>query len=115
METLRHVVVFIHLIGFATLFGAWAVQAFGGKREFTRLMSIGLAIAAVAGLVLAAPWAVESMNYPKIGVKLVVLLIIGALLGIGTSKQRKTGSVAPAMFWLVGILTLVNAGIAVLW
>lgn len=116
METLRHVVVFVHLIGFATLFGAWAVQAFGGKREFTRLMSIGMAIAAVAGLILAAPWGVEGdMNYAKLGTKLVVLLIIGALLGIGTSKQRKTGSVTPAMFWLVGILTLVNAGIAVLW
>lgn len=116
METLRHVVVFVHLIGFATLFGAWAVQAFGGKREFTRLMSIGMTIAAVAGLALAAPWGLEGdMNYAKIGTKLVILLIIGALLGIGTSKQRKTGSVAPAMFWLVGILTLVNAGIAVLW
>lgn len=116
METLRHIVVFIHLIGFATLFGAWAVQAFGGKREFTRLMSIGMTIAAVAGLILAAPWGVEGdMNYAKIGVKLVVLLIIGALLGIGASKQRKTGSVPPALFWLVGILTLVNAGIAVLW
>ena len=115
METLRHVVVFIHLIGFAVLFGAWAVQAFGGRREFTRLMTIGMTIAAVAGFALAAPWGVDSLNYPKIGVKLVVLLIIGALLGIGTSTQRKTGSVAPALFWLVGILTLVNAGIAVLW
>jgi len=116
METLRHVVVFIHLIGFATLFGAWVVQASGGKRQFTRLMNTGMAIAAVAGLILAAPWGVEGeMNYAKIGVKLVILLIIGALLGIGLSKQRKNGSVAPAMFWSVGILTLVNAGIAVLW
>ncbi|MGO2684750.1 Fe-S protein [Microbacterium sp.] len=116
MEILRHVVVFIHLIGFATLFGSWAVQAFGGKREFTRLMNTGMAIAAVAGLILAAPWGIDgSMNYAKIGTKLVILLIIGALLGIGLSKQRKSGGVPPAMFWLVGILTLVNAGIAVLW
>lgn len=118
METLRHIVLFVHLIGFATLFGAWAVQAFGGKRELTRLMSLGMVIAAVAGLALAAPWGLPDgaeMNYAKIGTKLVVLLAIGALLGIGTSKQRKNGSVAPAIFWLVGILTLVNAGIAVLW
>ena len=115
METLRHIVVFIHLIGFAVLFGSWAVQAFGGKREFTRLMTIGMSIAAVAGLALAAPWAVESLNYPKIGVKLVILLIIGALLGIGGSKQRKSGSLSPALFWLVGILTLLNAGLAVIW
>ena len=118
METLRHVVVFIHLVGFATLFGAWAVQAFGGKREFTRLMSIGMTISAIAGLALAAPWGLPEgveMNYAKIGTKLVVLLAIGALLGIGTSKQRKSGSVPPAMFWLVGILTALNAGIAAIW
>ena len=51
----------------------------------------------------------------RIGTKLVVLLVIGALLGIGTSKQRKSGSVPVAMFWLVGILTALNAGIAVIW
>ncbi|MGO2745466.1 Fe-S protein [Microbacterium sp.] len=117
METLRHIVLFIHLIGFATLFGAWAVQAFGGKRQFTSLMNTGMAIAAVAGLILAAPWpAGIEMNYAKLGTKLVILLIIGALLGIGLSKQRKSsGSVPAGMFWAVGILTLVNAGIAVLW
>jgi hypothetical protein len=118
METLRHIVLFVHLIGFAVLFGAWAVQAFGGKREFTRLMSIGMTIAAIAGLALAAPWGLADgveMNYAKIGTKLIVLLAIGALLGIGTGKQRKTGSVPTAMFWLVGILTLVNAGIAAIW
>lgn len=115
METLRHVVVFIHLIGFAILFGSWAVQAFGGKRIFTPIMNIGLAIAAVAGLILAAPWGVDGMNYAKIGTKLVILLVIGALLGIGMSKQRKAGSLSPVLFWLVGLLTLANAAIAVLW
>ncbi|MEV8250655.1 Fe-S protein [Microbacterium sp. NPDC076768] len=119
METLRHIVLFVHLIGFAVLFGSWAVQAFGGKREFTRLMSVGMSIALLAGLALAAPWGlpegVDSMNYAKIGTKLVILLAIGALLGIGTGKQRKTGTVPPAVFWLVGILTAVNAGIATIW
>ena len=116
METLRHIVLFVHLIGFAVLFGAWAVQAFGGKREFTRLMSIGMTIAAVAGLALAAPWGIEyDLNYVKIGVKLVVLLVIGALLGIGTARQKRGAGVPAAMFWLVGILTAANAAIAVIW
>ncbi|MBN9213786.1 MAG: Fe-S protein [Microbacterium sp. SCN 70-200] len=115
MEILRHAVVLVHLVGFAVLFGAWVVEAFG-QRRFTRLMSWGMVIAAVAGLALAAPWGIDgSLNYAKLGTKLVVLLAIGALLGIGTSRQRKSGSVAPALFWSVGILTLVNAGIAVLW
>jgi len=118
METLRHIVLFIHLIGFAVLFGSWAVQAFGGKREITRLMHIGITIAAVAGLALAAPWGVPEgveFNYAKIGTKLVVVLIIGALLGIGQGRQRKTRTVPPVLFWGIGVLTLVNAGIAVLW
>lgn len=116
METLRHIVLFVHLIGFAVLFGAWAVQAFGGKREFTRLMSLGMTIAAIAGLALAAPWGIEyDLDYIKVGTKLVILVVIGALLGIGAGRQRKSGSVPAVMFWLVGILTLVNAGIAVIW
>ena len=118
METLRHIVLFVHLIGFAVLFGAWAVQAFGGRREIVKLMHIGVTIAAVAGLALAAPWGLPDgveMNYAKIGTKLVVLLIIGAFLGIGQARQRKAGQVPPALFWGIGLLTLVNAGIAVIW
>ncbi|MBD7957290.1 Fe-S protein [Microbacterium sp. Sa4CUA7] len=116
MEILRHIVVFIHITGFAVLFGAWAAEAFGGRRRFTRLMTIGMVIAAVAGLALAAPWGIEyELNYVKITVKLVVLLIIGALLGIGAARRRKSGSVPSVMFWSVGVLTLLNAGIAVIW
>ena len=118
METLRHIVLFVHLIGFAVLFGAWAAQAFGGKRVFTRLMTIGMTIAAVAGLALAAPWGLPEgveMNYAKIGTKLVILLAIGALLGIGTARQKRDQVVPPAVFWLVGILTAVNAASAAIW
>lgn len=116
METLRHVVVFIHLIGFAVLFGAWAAQAFGGKRQITKIMDYGLAIAGVAGLALAAPWGIEyDLNYVKIGVKLVVLLIIGTLLGIGSARQKRGETVPPAVFWLIGVLALLNAGLAVIW
>lgn len=118
METLRHIVLFVHLIGFAVLFGAWAAQAFGGQRVFTRLMTIGMTIAAVAGLALAAPWGLPEgveMNYAKIGTKLVILLAIGALLGIGGARQKRNQPIPPAVFWLVGILTALNAGIAAIW
>jgi len=116
MEILRHVVLLVHLVGFAILFGAWVVEAVNGHRGITRLMSWGLAVAAVAGLALAAPWGIDyELDYVKIGVKLVILLAIGALLGIGSARQRKTGSVPGALFWSIGALTLVNAAIAVLW
>ncbi len=116
MEILRHTVVLFHLAGFAILLGAWAVEAVSKRRGVTPLMNWGLAIAGVAGLILAAPWGISyELNYVKLGVKLVILLIIGALLGIGTARQRRNGSVAPAIFWLIGILTFVNAALAVLW
>ncbi|WP_137844402.1 Fe-S protein [Microbacterium sp. 2FI] len=116
MEFLRHLVVLVHLVGFAILFGAWVVEAVNGRKQVTRLMNWGLAIAAVAGLALAAPWGIEyDLNYVKIGVKLVILLVIGALLGIGAGRQRKSGSVPPAIFWSIGVLTFANAAIAVLW
>ena len=116
METLRHVVVLVHLVGFALLFGAWAVEAVNRRYQVTRLMNYGLLVAGLAGLVLAAPWGISyELNYAKIGVKLVVLLAIGALLGIGAARQRRNGSVPPAIFWSIGALTLLNAAIAVLW
>jgi hypothetical protein len=43
------------------------------------------------------------------------MLVIGALLGIGSARQRKQGVTPVALFWLVGVFTLVNAGIAVIW
>lgn len=116
MEILRHLVVLIHLIGFATLFGAWIVEAVARRVQVTRLMSYGLLISLVTGLVLAAPWGIEyDLNYTKIAVKLVVLVVIGALLGIGSARQKRTGAVPPILFWLVGPLTLLNAALAVLW
>ncbi|MFB7893059.1 Fe-S protein [Microbacterium sp. NPDC056044] len=115
MEILRHVVVLVHLVGFAILFGAWVVEAVG-KHRITRLMNWGLAIAGLAGLILAAPWGLTyEPNYMKIGVKLIILVVIGALLGIGAGRQRKTGSVPGAIFWSIGALTFANAAIAVLW
>ncbi|GAB3146627.1 hypothetical protein GCM10027058_04540 [Microbacterium neimengense] len=116
MEILRHIVVLVHLVGFAILFGAWVVEAASRRIRVTRLMSLGMTIAAVAGLALAAPWGIDyQLNYVKIGVKIVVLLIIGALLGIGAARQRRTDSLPAAIFWPIGILTLANAAIAVIW
>lgn len=115
LDTLRSVVILLHLAGFAVLFGAWVVEAVG-RRRVTRVMHYGLALALVAGLALAAPWpAGIELNYPKMGVKLVVVIAVGGLLGAAAARQRRSDSVPPVLFWLIGALTLANAAIAVLW
>lgn len=116
MEILRNVVLLVHLTGFAILFGAWAVEAVAKRYQATRLMDVGLLIAGVAGLALAAPWGLDhELNYVKIGVKLVVLIVIGGLIGASTSRARKGTPVPAGVFWLIGALTLLNAALALLW
>jgi hypothetical protein len=117
MELLRHVVVLMHIVGFAVTFGAWAAEAAARRFRTTRLMDYGLLLSLVTGLALAAPWpAGIDLNYPKTGVKLVILVVIGGLLGMGNARQRRTGEAVPrVLFALIGLLSLTGAGIAVMW
>jgi hypothetical protein len=102
----------LHIVGFAVTFGAWAAEF-----RTTRLMDYGLLISLLTGLVLAAPWpAGIELNYPKIGIKLGILVVLGGLLGMGNARQRRTGESVPRpVFALVGFLALTAAGVAVLW
>lgn len=117
MELLRHVVVLLHIVGFAVTFGAWAAEAAAKRFRFTRIMDYGVLLSLLTGLALAAPWpAGIELNYPKIGVKLVILIVIGGLLGMGSARQKRTGeAVARPLFVTVGVLSFAAAAIAVLW
>lgn len=117
MEVLRDVVVLVHLVGFAVTFGAWVAEAAAGRFRTTRVMDYGLLVSLLTGLALSAPWpAGIELNYPKIGVKLVILVILGALLGMGNARQRRTGETVPRpLFAAVGALAFAAAAIAVLW
>lgn len=117
METLREIVVYLHLIGFAVTFGAWVSEAAARRFMFTAVMNAGLLLSFVTGLALAAPWpAGEVINYPKIVAKLVILVIVGALIGMGMARQRRSEGPPPRpVFMSVGALLLLAAGIGVFW
>jgi hypothetical protein len=114
MELLRNVVVLLHIAGFAVTFGAWAAEAAAKRFRTTRIMDYGILISLLTGLALAAPWhAGIELNYPKIAVKLVILVVLGGLLGMGNARQRRAGDPVPRP--LFGVLSFVAAAIAVLW
>lgn len=107
----------LHIVGFAITFGAWTAEAAAKRFRFTRTTDYGLLLSLLTGLALAAPWpAGIELNYPKIGVKLVILVIIGGVLGMGSARQKRTGNpVARPLFVSVGVLSFAAAAIAVLW
>ncbi|BBY60041.1 Fe-S protein [Mycolicibacterium sarraceniae] len=117
MELLRNVVILLHIVGFAATFGAWVAEAAARRFRTTRVMDYGLLVSLLTGIALAAPWpAGIVLNYPKIGVKLIILIVIGGLLGMGNARQRRTGEPVPRpVFVAVGVLSLTAAAIAVLW
>jgi hypothetical protein len=117
VELLRNVVVLLHIIGFAVTFGAWAAEAAAKRFRTSRVMDYGILISLLTGLALSAPWpAGIELNYPKIAVKLVILVALGGLLGMGNARQRRTGDPVPRpLFIAVGLLAFVAAAIAVLW
>lgn len=116
METLRSLVVLLHIVGFALLFGGWLAQVVRKERSVSVLMRIGLATMIVSGLILAIPFpAGIDLNYVKLGVKLAVALTIGATFGAVITRTRATKPVPSPLFWLIGALALLNASIALLW
>lgn len=117
MDLLRDVVVLVHIVGFAITFGAWVAEAAARRFRTSRVMDYGLLVSLLTGLALAAPWPPGVvLNYPKIGTKLVLLVILGGVLGMGNARQRRTGESVPRpLFWAAGALSLAAAGIAVLW
>ena len=93
--------------------GVVAVVSLLGVLQVWQLALVSL----LTGLALAAPWpAGIELNYPRIGVKLVILIVLGGLLGMGNARQRRTGEPVPRpLFISVGALSFIAAAVAVLW
>ncbi len=116
MEFLRLLLRYLHLVGFALLFGAWLAQYVTGKLRVNVLMRIGLGTMIGTGLLLAIPFPSGiDLDYLKLGVKLVIALGIGALFGVAVTRERASKAVSRLLFLSIGGLALVNAAIAVFW
>jgi hypothetical protein len=114
MEFLREVLLFLHLLGMATLAGAFLLQrrtAAAGPLNAVWLHGTALQLVtglALVGVLEAMP---EEVDHAKVGAKLLVALVIGGLALAFRRRDRMPNWLLPALAALV----VLNVGVAVFW
>jgi hypothetical protein len=113
MDILRLVLVFLHLIGFASLFGGLFVQLRAKPRVVNNAMLHGVITAVVTGLLLVGVLEASDagVDNVKIGVKSVVGLVILVLVVANRKKAALPGGLYVGLL----ALTLLNVALAVFW
>lgn len=113
MDTLRLILLFIHLLAFAVLLGGLIVQANEPTKKVTPWVRDGAGTAFVAGLLLVGVLEAGDgdVNHAKVGVKLLIGLII---LGLVMANVRKP-QISNGLWATVLALTVINIAVAVFW
>jgi hypothetical protein len=113
METLRLVLLFVHILGYAALLGGLLVQAREETKSVNQLMRDGAGTAFLAGLLLVGVLEAgdHSPDQAKIGVKFAIGLVILVLVMVNMRKP----SIPKGLYFGLLALTLVNIGVAVFW
>ncbi|HTW18131.1 MAG TPA: hypothetical protein VMF51_23600 [Nocardioides sp.] len=113
MDTLRLILLFVHILGFAALIGGLLAQAKEPVKRVNAAMRDGAGTAFVAGLALVGVLEAGDgdVNHAKIAVKTVIGLVILVLVMVNLRKER-----IPQGLW-VGLLALsvLNVAVAVFW
>jgi FtsH-binding integral membrane protein len=113
MDFLRDVLLFFHFIGLAALFGGLFVQVKAHPRVVNNAMFHGILTQLVTGLLLVGVLEAgdHEVDNAKIGVKLLVALVIGALVLV----NRKKPALADGLYLGLLGLTVANIAVAVFW
>jgi hypothetical protein len=113
MGLVRDFLLIAHFVGLAAILGGFLEQWRAHPRAITAVMVWGARAQVITGLALTGLLYAggDEPDHVKIAVKLVIAL---AIAGIAESQRKKTGPVDRAWL-LIGVLTLVNVGVAVIW
>jgi hypothetical protein len=115
VEFVRLLLLFLHLLGMAILIGMFLVSrraAADAPLNVGWLHGAGLQLVTGLALMLLAPLTHADYNHVKLGIKLLVLLVIGGLALVFVMRR------VPAPRWLsptLAGLVVVNVGLAVFW
>lgn len=114
MEFVHLLLRYLHLLGFAAVFGGWLVSLLSKKFDFNTAMLWGIAAQLATGIVLYGIVAADGdANHAKLGVKFLLALMLGVMIAIPVWKKRK--KVAAGHFYATGALIAITAGVAVFW
>ena len=113
VETLRLILLFVHILGFAALIGGLIAQAGPGEKKVNAAMRDGAGTAFLAGLALVGVLSAgdQEPDNTKVGVKLLIGLVVLVLVMVNVRKPS-----IPQGLW-AGLLALsvLNVAIAVFW
>lgn len=113
MDTLRQILLVIHILGFAALIGGLLVQARAPERVVNGAMRDGVGTAFLAGIALVGVLEADDgdVNHAKIAVKGLIGLLLLVLVMANTRKER-----IPQGLWAgLLLLSVANVCVAVLW
>jgi len=116
MELVDEIVLLLHLVGFAALFGGILVQARAAEPEINAAMLHGSYTVLITGLALAvfAMAGVQASQDVDV-TKLVIKLVVAAIITFLVIVNRRFTSIPKGLLGLLGLLTLGNAVVAVVW
>ncbi|GAB3251570.1 hypothetical protein [Nocardioides dilutus] len=114
METLRLILLFVHILGWAALFGGLLVQGREEPKRVNAAMRDGAGTAFLTGLALVGVIQggdLGTVDNAKIAVKTVIGLVLLVLVMANVRKER-----IPQGLWVgLLVLTAANIGVAVFW
>lgn len=113
MDLLRQILLVIHILGFAALFGGLVVQLGAPERVVNAAMRDGVGTAFLAGIALVGVLEAGDgdVNHAKIAVKGLIGLVLLVLVMANTRKER----IPQGLFAGLLVLTVVNIAVAVFW
>lgn len=113
MDTLRLILLVIHILGFAALIGGLLAQAGEQEKKVNAAMRDGVGTAFLAGLALVGVLEADDadVNNAKIGVKFGIGLV---LLVLVMANTRKT-SIPKGLWAGLLLLAVVEVCVAVIW
>jgi hypothetical protein len=113
METLRLVLLVLHLLGFAALFGGLVVQLRTPEKVVNAAMRDGVGTAFLAGLLLVG--VLEAGDGPVDHAKIAVKFAIGLVILILVMANMRKPRIPDGLFYALLVLTIANVCVAVFW